>query len=245
MGGTLYQRDFVKKTVLDSWQPLINLKLRFIEGADSDIRVAFDASGGAWSYIGTQNMHIPKTEPTMNLGWLDDNLSGGVVKHEFGHMIGFAHEHMRSDEEFKWNTDAVLKEFAGPPNNWSAATTKTNILDTVNTSQFIGTTYDDQSVMVYIFDCSLFTERPASMPCGTGSIQELSQRDKATASTIYPLSGTVDIQKLTGAVITDTGGFIAGTSNRCLTWGLILAIVLASLCSVTMLVVFVLAVTKR
>jgi hypothetical protein len=210
--GTPSQQDFVKKTVLETWQPLINLKLSFIDDpTNAVIRVGFDPNLGSWSYIGKQNKNIPKSERTINLGWLDDEegLNGGVIKHEFGHMLGFAHEHLRSDKEFEWNEEAVYNTFSGPPNNWSRSTIDTNIFDTVNTNQFIGTKYDDKSIMVYIFDCSLFKSAPQSMPCNTGSIQELSPLDKATVSSVYPKNNNVDvtqkIKNLSGNVINESG----------------------------------------
>ena len=216
--GTPSQQDFVKKTVLETWQPLINLKLSFIDDpTNAIIRVGFDPNLGSWSYIGKQNKNIPKSERTINLGWLDDEegLNGGVIKHEFGHMLGFAHEHLRSDKEFEWNEEAVYNTFSGPPNNWSRSTIDTNIFDTVNTNQFIGTKYDDESIMVYIFDCSLFKSAPKSMPCNTGSIQELSPLDKATVSSIYPKDNNVDvtqkIKNLSGNVINESGFTDMGT----------------------------------
>ena len=210
--GSPSQQDFVKKTVLETWQPLVNLKLSFIDDpTNAIIRVGFDPNLGSWSYIGKQNKNIPNSERTINLGWLDDEegLNGGVIKHEFGHMLGFAHEHLRSDKEFEWNKEAVYNTFSGPPNNWSRSTIDTNIFDTVNTNQFIGTKYDDKSIMVYIFDCSLFKSAHKSMPCNTGSIQELSPLDKATVSSVYPRDNNVDItqkiKNLSGNVINESG----------------------------------------
>lgn len=215
--GSPEQQDFVKKTVLESWQPLINLKLKFVDSTENAmIRVSFNQTLGAWSYIGTQNKNIPANQPTLNLGWLDNEPGkfGGVVKHEFGHMLGFAHEHLRSDAPFEWNKPAVENAFQGPPNNWSPQTIQTNIFDTINTDQFIGTDYDPKSIMVYIFDCSLFNYKPPNMSCSTGSNQMLSQDDKATVSTLYPKSGNLgDLGGLTGDVIKDTGGFEDSTSG--------------------------------
>ena len=46
----------------------------------SDIRVGFDRTDGAWSYLGTD---CTRRFKTMNLGFIDQ----GTVLHEFGHLV--------------------------------------------------------------------------------------------------------------------------------------------------------------
>lgn len=90
MGGTQQEIIFVKETCVE-WSQWANLKFTFPLAGPYDIRVSFDESDGAWSYIGIDNKSIPQNDATLNLGWLDKD----VVWHEFGHAIGLLHEHQK------------------------------------------------------------------------------------------------------------------------------------------------------
>src|SRR6266545_1351787 len=82
-GGTSEQKDMVRQFAPE-WCESANLKFEFVTSPAATVRVSFDASDGAWSYIGTDNLDIPVNAATLNLGWQDQ----GVILHEFGHMIG-------------------------------------------------------------------------------------------------------------------------------------------------------------
>ena len=85
IGGTSAQQAKAKEQA-QWWTQFANLKFDFNNAPDAEIRVTFDSSDGAWSYVGTDNQGIPLNSPTMNLGFLD----GGTAGHEFGHAIGLA-----------------------------------------------------------------------------------------------------------------------------------------------------------
>jgi hypothetical protein len=91
MGGTPAQQAITKEQA-QWWAPHANLTFEFDNVQNAEIRIAYDASDGAWSFIGTDAASIPPNQPTMNLGFLD----GGTPAHEFGHAIGLAHEHPES-----------------------------------------------------------------------------------------------------------------------------------------------------
>ena len=91
MGGTANQQATAREQA-GWWAQAANLKFDFNNAPNAEIRIAFDSSDGAWSYIGTDCRSIPVNQPTMNLGFLD----GGTTAHEFGHAIGLAHEHQNA-----------------------------------------------------------------------------------------------------------------------------------------------------
>ena len=69
---TISINDAIKKIVNERIQPLISLKIIFVnKNEDADIRISFDSSGGAWSLVGTDCKKENKNNATMNLGWFD------------------------------------------------------------------------------------------------------------------------------------------------------------------------------
>ncbi|MGH3796597.1 MAG: M12 family metallopeptidase [Pseudonocardiaceae bacterium] len=73
----------------------------FVEtGQGGQVRIS-RGSGGYWSYLGTDILHIPANRPTMNLQgftmYTRDSEFVRVIRHETGHTLGFPHEHMRKD----------------------------------------------------------------------------------------------------------------------------------------------------
>lgn len=72
----------------------------------------------------------------LSLGWVEDTETMekedfGVICHEFGHTLGLLHEHQSlvRDKTLTFNEEAVYEYFGGPPNNWSRAQVKRQILD--------------------------------------------------------------------------------------------------------------------
>ena len=146
IGGTAVQQAKAKAQAL-WWTQFANLKFDFNNAPDAEIRVTFDSSDGAWSYVGTDNRGIPPDQPTMNLGFLD----GGTAGHEFGHAIGLAHEHQNPAGGIQWNEAKVLQDLAGPPNNWTPDMIRHNVLDKYRVDQIRGTKFDPKSIMLYFF----------------------------------------------------------------------------------------------
>ncbi|MHC4781267.1 MAG: zinc metalloprotease, partial [Planctomycetota bacterium] len=137
LDGNAHQQKFVKRIVNDNIRPLVNLVFDWnapVEG--SDMRISFALDGQAWSMVGTDALMVPPTEPTMNLGWLDDNRdyanfivkgTGQVVVHEFCHALGMIHEHQNpSDNPIVWNKEQVYADLAAT-NGWSTEQVDHNI----------------------------------------------------------------------------------------------------------------------
>ncbi len=144
--GTAEQQAMVRQ-VAPRWTEHANLHFDFTEDPRAKIRVSFDSNDGAWSYVGTDNLNIPLHAATLNLGWLDE----GVILHEFGHMIGLAHEHQNPAGGIEWNEQAVIRDLSGPPNYWDEATIRHNVLRKYSADQLFGTDFDPDSIMLYAF----------------------------------------------------------------------------------------------
>jgi hypothetical protein len=157
----------------------------------SDIRISF-LGVGYWSYVGIQALEIPPDRQTLNLDSFDRRESladddKGIILHEFGHAIGFEHEHQSPvsgcEEEFDW---ARLPRLL----NWSDEEIKRNMrrLDTSSSkSGLLTTAFDPQSVMLYSLDERAF-KAPATARCYIRQPNTvLSNVDVKAASEVYPM----------------------------------------------------------
>ena len=147
-------QDMIRKIVKERIQPLINLRLEFIDnGAAANVRISFDSNTGAWSLVGTDCLRSRPGEATMNLGWFDVP----TTIHEFGHMLGMIHEHQNPrGQKIQWN-DAAVYAWAKRDQGWNKQQTDTNILDKYDVATLNGSSFDPQSIMLYFFGPELTT----------------------------------------------------------------------------------------
>jgi hypothetical protein len=176
--GTAAQRKMVE-SIAPEWTQYANLKFEFTDDPRAEIRVSFDPDDGAWSYLGTDNSDIPLKAATLNLGWQDK----AVILHEFGHMIGLAHEHQNPEGGLLWNEEVVIRDLSGPPNSWDIDTIRHNVLERYSVDQIFGTVFDPTSIMLYAFPDD-WTKNPG----GTKESNELSSMDKdfVRSAKMYP-----------------------------------------------------------
>jgi hypothetical protein len=201
LGGSAAQQKLVRD-IAPEWTQHANLKFEFTDDPQAEIRVTFDADDGAWSYIGTDNSGIPLHAATLNLGWQDK----GVILHEFGHMIGLAHEHQNPAGGLQWNSEAVIRDLKGAPNFWDEATIRHNVLDKYTFDQVNGTDFDPDSIMLYAFPDD-WTKNPG----GTHENTELSNADRAfvTSAKMYPGKQEPVVQAVELPILTGTAAKIA------------------------------------
>lgn len=197
--GTDSQKALVKEQA-GWWTEHANLNFVFDDAADAQIRITFDPNDGAWSYIGTDATGIPHSQATMNLGFLD----GGTAAHEFGHAIGLAHEHQNPSAGIEWNEEVVLRELAGPPNNWSEQTIRHNVLDKYAVDQIRGTDFDRESIMLYFFPDSWVKNGH-----GTKANEVLSATDKAFIASAKAYPKDTKISDIVELPVIDTRGVTA------------------------------------
>jgi serralysin len=163
------------------WSNFCSITFKFVSNpAQADVRISF-RQAGAWSYIGTDILGIPKNQCTMNFGFIDPT----TIKHEFGHTLGCIHEHQHPQASIPWNTQAVYQYFSGPPNSWPKDQIDTNIFQRYNQGETQFDAYDPHSIMHYPFDGRLLTDPSKAV----GFNQDLSAEDRSFIGKMYPKSG--------------------------------------------------------
>lgn len=186
MDGTPAQQALVRKFAEGWIEPgLANLKFSWGPVNVADIRISF-AYAGSWSVIGTSCKNVPKGQPTMNFGWLTDDVTDAeaqrVILHEFGHALGLIHEHQSPLGQIKWNKPAVYDDLKGPSNCWNKDTIDHNMFEAYPRDEIDGTKIDKTSIMMYPIPASWVTD--PSQAVGLNST--LSTTDKAFIKKAYP-----------------------------------------------------------
>jgi hypothetical protein len=127
----------------------------------------------------------------------DEQWFRATVIHEFGHALGFMHEHQSPKVRYSWNMQQISKD-----TGWSIQKVASNITEPLNqgqlnkTSLFV-TAFDPRSIMIYYIPrrwvSATDNANPSACPsktkvfCVEPSL-ELSQLDKQTMAQIYPAS---------------------------------------------------------
>lgn len=165
-----------RQWVLDQWQPHVNLKLLALADWErADIRIDANPTRGNWSVLGS-GAPVPKTDPTMNIA---DVSLPWVWLHEFGHALGFHHEHQSPESPIIWNKPAVYRDMALL--GWNQAKVDANVFYQYD-RRAEATAFDAQSVMGYPIPGHWTQNFPRGIQPG----QALSALDKAGARMFYP-----------------------------------------------------------
>ena len=181
--------DLRKRILLhmNAWAAFANAK--FVETkTDPQVRIAREGgeNGGYWSYLGTDILHIPKNQQTMNLEAFsmstEESEYHRVVRHETGHTLGFPHEHMRKALVDKIDPQKAIAYFM-QTQGWSAEEVRQQVLTPIEESTLRGTKADPKSIMCYQIPGSL-TKDGKPIVGGT----DIDNLDAQFAATIYPKS---------------------------------------------------------
>jgi hypothetical protein len=181
----------------------------------AQIRVSFDQSG-YYSLVGNDSIDktVTKTgEESLNLEGFDQQLPGdwkAVAQHEFGHAIGFEHEHQSpvapcdfrfdDDADYVPTTDAfgqfvpdpqgrrpgLYTLLGGPPNNWPQAVVDFNLKQLPESHAYEVGPFDKESIMKYFFESWMFVSGENSACYTSKENLVISAGDKNGAAKVYP-----------------------------------------------------------
>jgi hypothetical protein len=231
-GGTPALHGQIEEATKD-WTNVANLQLDFGKKPDgsyrtwsasdmtfaAEVRISFDQTG-YYSLVGTDGTNPAVTRPSeesMNFQGFDQQLPSdwrAVVLHEFGHALGFEHEHQHPtegcDSDFRWEDDpgyvpstdqfgqfvqdsqgrrpGIYTVLGGPPNNWPKAMVDFNLRQLPESHAYQEGPFDKTSIMKYFFPVWMFVQGDSSHCFSVGENLVLSDQDKAGVKLLYPHS---------------------------------------------------------
>lgn len=172
------------KAIAKEWEQYANIKLVFVQSyADALIRVGF-VKGSSYSLIGRDVLLEDPAKATMNFGWLlgaTQSETRRVVLHEFGHALGFIHEHQTFGNGIPWDREKVYAYYAQQDGYWTKEAVDQNVFYKYSYSETNYSSFDRHSIMQYPVPKELTTD--------SSSIEmnrELSATDKQYAALFYP-----------------------------------------------------------
>jgi len=172
----------VKRVVQDRIQPLVNLKLQFLDDPrDAIIRISFVKEKGTWSNNGTSALKVDKDDVTMNFAWLDV----ATILHEFGHFLGMTHEHQGPYSNIQWNKPLLYKYYK-TNYGYDQASVDEKIIKQHKIYNVTSSDFDPLSIMLYFFDKRLTTNN-----LGTPKNNRLSGYDVLWITSTYPVTNGI------------------------------------------------------
>lgn len=148
------------------------------------VRIARQQGGGYWSYLGTDVLHIPHNQPTMNLDSFSLNTPESeyrrVVRHETGHTLGFPHEHMRRNIVARLDPSRTIQYFM-QTQGWNEQAVRQQVLTPLDEATLTATNTDETSIMCYQLPAMITVD---GQPILGG--EDINDRDFSLSSRVYP-----------------------------------------------------------
>ena len=174
-----------------------NTSVQFVEEtnpANYDVLVSFIKNGGMGSVIGNRSKIFASLgKPSMNLDptWgIEEGFENkigykyeylrGTIRHEFGHALGFIHEHQRSDRPWVWNK-AWMKSHIKLLGLGGWRSIVNNYIKKENDLNNTKSSFDFDSVMIYGFSA-----KTNFQGISVDDKNYLSALDIETVNLIYP-----------------------------------------------------------
>ncbi len=176
----------LRKKILEhanAWGQWANVM--FTETATSgQVRIARVRGQGYYSYLGTDILHIPRNQQTLNLDSFTDSTPDSefyrVVRHEIGHTLGFPHEHLRREIVGRLDPQKTIAYF-GRTQGWSAQEVQQQVLTPLVESELRDNAADVLSIMCYQLPAEITTDGQ-SIPGGS----DIDDSDKQLVAQLYP-----------------------------------------------------------
>lgn len=171
---------------MNAWGKFSNVAFT-LSNVNPQVRIARQP-GGYWSYLGTDILHIPANEQTMNLEGFTMHTPESefvrVVRHETGHTLGFPHEHMRAAIIERLDVQRTINYFQ-QTQGWSPQTTMQQVLTPISEGSFAiaSPRADETSIMTYQLPASITRD---GRPVVGGA--DINSTDREYAAKMYPIA---------------------------------------------------------
>lgn len=191
--GPYNESDVLRERIryyVNSLEAYMNLNFRFIgfNPDEADVRVS-DERGGSWSYLGTDNLLIPRDEPTLQLGWLEPDMVGNrageteirrTVQHEFLHAVDLGHEHSHPRNDRAYDKPYIYAWF-WRTQGWDQQEVDQQFFYRYREAHTTFSDYDPDSIMHYEVPAEFLLDKSQAIGWNT----RLSDGDRAFLRKVY------------------------------------------------------------